>query len=93
VIDTHAHLDACADAPDELVRRAREAGVGRILTVGTTIERSRKLSARAISTWRAIKSAVCSVVSVVSRSAIHQMPTPRIPKMTTTVAQKTVTCC
>jgi TatD DNase family protein len=41
VIDTHAHLDACADPPDELVRRAREAGVGRILTVGTTIERSR----------------------------------------------------
>jgi TatD DNase family protein len=41
VIDTHAHLDACADPPAELVRRAREAGVGRILTVGTTIERSR----------------------------------------------------
>jgi len=41
VIDTHAHLDACADPPDELVRRAREAGVGTILTVGTTIERSR----------------------------------------------------
>ena len=41
MIDTHAHLDACADPPDELVRRAREAGVGRILTVGTTIERSR----------------------------------------------------
>jgi len=41
VIDTHAHLDACADPPDELVRRAREAGVGRILTVGTTIERCR----------------------------------------------------
>jgi TatD DNase family protein len=41
VIDTHAHLDACADPPEELVRRAREAGVGRILTVGTTIERCR----------------------------------------------------
>jgi TatD DNase family protein len=41
VIDTHAHLDACADPPDELVRRAREAGVGKILTVGTTIERCR----------------------------------------------------
>ncbi|MEP7334605.1 MAG: TatD family hydrolase [Actinomycetota bacterium] len=40
MIDTHAHLDACADPPDELVRRAREAGVGRILTVGTTNERS-----------------------------------------------------
>lgn len=41
MIDTHAHLDACADPRDELVRRAREAGVGRILTVGTTIERCR----------------------------------------------------
>jgi TatD DNase family protein len=41
VIDTHAHLDACADPPDDLVRRAREAGVTRIVTVGTTIERGR----------------------------------------------------
>jgi TatD DNase family protein len=38
VIDTHAHLDACADPPGELVARAREAGVERILTVGTTVE-------------------------------------------------------
>jgi TatD DNase family protein len=41
VIDTHAHLDACADPPDELVDRAAKAGVARILTVGTTIDRSR----------------------------------------------------
>jgi TatD DNase family protein len=41
VIDTHAHLDACPDPPDELVRRAREAGVRRILTVGTSIEGGR----------------------------------------------------
>jgi TatD DNase family protein len=41
VIDTHAHLDACPDPPEELVRRARDAGVQRILTVGTTIERGR----------------------------------------------------
>jgi TatD DNase family protein len=37
VIDTHAHLDALED-PDAVVRRARDAGVSRILTVGTTIE-------------------------------------------------------
>lgn len=37
MIDTHAHLEACADRPEELVRRAREAGVGRILAVGSTI--------------------------------------------------------
>ena len=41
MIDTHAHLDACPDPPEELVRRARDAGVQRILTVGTTIERGR----------------------------------------------------
>ena len=38
MIDTHAHLDACAEPPETLVARARDAGVGRILTVGTTIE-------------------------------------------------------
>jgi TatD DNase family protein len=37
VIDTHAHLDALED-PDGAVLRASEAGVRRILTVGTTIE-------------------------------------------------------
>jgi TatD DNase family protein len=36
VIDTHAHLDACAEPPDVLIARAREAGVCRVLTVGTT---------------------------------------------------------
>jgi TatD DNase family protein len=41
VIDTHAHLDACADPPDALVARAGEAGVTRIVTVGTTLERCR----------------------------------------------------
>jgi TatD DNase family protein len=40
VIDTHAHLDACADRPSALIRRARQAGVDRIVTVGTGIESS-----------------------------------------------------
>jgi TatD DNase family protein len=35
VIDTHAHLDALDDV-DDSVARARDAGVTRILTVGTT---------------------------------------------------------
>ena len=35
MIDTHAHLDACAEPADALVERAREAGVTRILSVGT----------------------------------------------------------
>ena len=34
MIDTHAHMHACADPPDALVGRAREAGVDRILEVG-----------------------------------------------------------
>jgi TatD DNase family protein len=36
VIDTHAHLDALDDEPEDVVARARDAGVTRILTVGTT---------------------------------------------------------
>ena len=36
MIDTHAHLDACAERPEILVARARDAGVSRILHVGTT---------------------------------------------------------
>jgi TatD DNase family protein len=34
VIDTHAHLHACADPPSELLDRARAAGVDRVLEVG-----------------------------------------------------------
>jgi TatD DNase family protein len=41
LIDTHAHLDACADRPSALIRRARSAGVERIVTVGTGIDSSR----------------------------------------------------
>lgn len=40
MIDSHAHLDACADRPSALIRRARAAGVDRIVTVGTGIESS-----------------------------------------------------
>src|SRR5581483_5808643 len=40
VIDAHAHLDALED-PEAAIRRAAEAGVTRILTVGTTIEGGR----------------------------------------------------
>ena len=36
MIDTHAHLDALDDEPAAVVARARDAGVTRILTVGTT---------------------------------------------------------
>ena len=41
MIDTHAHLAALDDA-DEAVARAAEAGVGRILTVGTDVDDCRR---------------------------------------------------
>ena len=44
LIDTHAHLDYedfAADF-DAVLQRAREAGVGRIITIGTSVESSRR---------------------------------------------------
>jgi TatD DNase family protein len=37
VIDTHAHLDACGAEPAEIMRRARAAGVARVVTIGSGI--------------------------------------------------------
>jgi TatD DNase family protein len=42
VIDTHAHLDALDDAPQALVR-AREVGVGRVVTIGTALDSCRAM--------------------------------------------------
>ncbi|MFN8221800.1 MAG: TatD family hydrolase [Gaiellales bacterium] len=42
MIDTHAHLDACDEAPDALLARARAAGVTRVVTIGTGIESCRR---------------------------------------------------
>jgi TatD DNase family protein len=42
VTDTHAHLDACAEPADELVARAREVGVERIVSVGSGIDSCRE---------------------------------------------------
>ena len=41
VIDTHAHLDGCDEPAGELLARAREAGVTRVIAIGTGIESSR----------------------------------------------------
>jgi TatD DNase family protein len=41
VIDTHAHLDACGDTAGALLARAREAGVDRVVAVGSGIESCR----------------------------------------------------
>jgi TatD DNase family protein len=37
VIDTHAHLDACAEPAAELMARARASGVGRVITIGSGV--------------------------------------------------------
>jgi TatD DNase family protein len=42
VIDTHAHLDACDADPEELLVRARSAGVSRVVTIGTGIDSCRR---------------------------------------------------
>ena len=39
--DSHAHLDACAE-PDAVVARALDAGVSRVVTIGTGIESCRR---------------------------------------------------
>jgi len=41
VIDTHAHLDGCEAPPEELLARARQAGVERVITVGSGIDSCR----------------------------------------------------
>jgi TatD DNase family protein len=49
LIDTHAHLDACADPADVIVERARTAGVGRIVSIGSGIDSCRETLAIASS--------------------------------------------
>jgi TatD DNase family protein len=49
LVDSHAHLDSPAFASDldDVLSRAREAGVGRIVTIGTSLESSRRAQALA----------------------------------------------
>src|ERR1700675_3482153 len=44
LIDTHAHLDYPDFAPDfdDVLKRAHDAGVTRIITIGTSVESSRR---------------------------------------------------
>jgi TatD DNase family protein len=41
VIDTHAHLDACEAPPEELLARARAAGVDGVIAIGSGIDSCR----------------------------------------------------
>jgi TatD DNase family protein len=57
VTDTHAHLDACADPAEELVARARQAGVDRIVAVGSGLDSCRETLAianRESGVWAAL---------------------------------------
>jgi TatD DNase family protein len=47
VTDSHAHLDACDEPGEALVERAREAGVTRIVTIGTGVDSCRAVLALA----------------------------------------------
>jgi TatD DNase family protein len=42
LIDTHAHLDACAEPADVLVARARAAGVERVVSIGSGLDSCRE---------------------------------------------------
>lgn len=55
--DTHAHLDACAQPAEELVARARAAGVDRIVSVGSGLDSCREtlaIAARECGVWAAL---------------------------------------
>jgi TatD DNase family protein len=57
VTDTHAHLDACAGPPDLVLGRAREAGVERVISVGSGLESCRAtldLARRNDGVWAAL---------------------------------------
>ena len=41
MIDTHAHLDACAESPGTVLARARAAGVARVVSVGSGLDSCR----------------------------------------------------
>ncbi len=55
--DTHAHLDGCVDPPEELLARAKAAGVGRIVSVGSGLDSCREtlaLARREPAVWAAL---------------------------------------
>ena len=55
--DTHAHLDACEEPAEELVSRARAAGVNRIVAVGSGLDSCREtlaIATRESGVWAAL---------------------------------------
>ena len=57
MIDTHAHLDACAEPAETLVARAHSAGVERIVAVGSGLDSCREtlaIAGRERGVWAAL---------------------------------------
>jgi TatD DNase family protein len=55
--DTHAHLDACADTPKQVVAQARAAGVERIVSIGSGLDSCREtltIASREPGVWAAL---------------------------------------
>ena len=55
--DTHAHLDACADPPEAVLARAREAGVHQVIAVGSGLDSCRatlEIARRSEGVWAAL---------------------------------------
>jgi len=55
--DTHAHLDACADPAEEVLARARVAGVDRVVAIGSGLASCREtlaIAARGQGVWAAL---------------------------------------
>ena len=71
VTDSHAHLDACDEPAAALVERAQDAGVTRIVTIGTGIESCRRALA--------IAEAHEGVFAVSRASTRTRPPPPRPP--------------
>jgi TatD DNase family protein len=57
VTDTHAHLDACADPPEAVLSRAREAGVHQVIAIGSGLDSCRatlEIARRSDGVWAAL---------------------------------------
>lgn len=70
--DSHAHLDACDEDATTLVERARDAGVSRIVTVGTGID-----SCRAALALSEANKGVCAALGIDP----HQAGTPEAQRL------------
>ncbi len=72
LIDSHCHLDYFTDELDQVLNRAGEAGVGELVTIGTTLDQS--LAIRTLAETRA--NVWCTVGVHPQNAAKAPVPTP-----------------